>query len=192
MSRKTKRIIGNVSVLTALVALVAVIVFAATSPNFLKNDAKLTAEANEGTPIVQALATPKASSNVELAPNENDPKVKYKGATSDLAKWAEKKHNQWVDFYLRKDETGFVGSSYSIYISTSDGGYMWARNLSWNAPSEGELEIKVKGSNWTETDLESVGGYVMEVLGRKDSSLKVVTTVSEDGLTSVESTGSDV
>ncbi|ALG28097.1 hypothetical protein AOZ07_03155 [Glutamicibacter halophytocola] len=190
MSRSAKRIVGNISVLAVIVALVAALVVSAANPTLLNSDAKLTAEANAGTPIVQA--APEAKSDEDLSPSPDDPQVKYKGATASLAKWAEKKHQQWVDFYLRKDETGFVGSSYSIYIPTSDGGYMWARNLSWNAPSEGELEITVKGSNWTEADLKSVGGYVMEVLGSRDSSLKSVTAISEDGLTSVASTGSDV
>ncbi|MFJ2471063.1 hypothetical protein [Glutamicibacter sp. NPDC087583] len=58
MSRSAKRILGNVSVLVVLVALVAVLVVSATSPTLLKNDAKLTAEANAGTPIVQAQNTP--------------------------------------------------------------------------------------------------------------------------------------
>lgn len=192
MSRATKRVIGNVSVLTVLVAIVAVLAFSAMSPTFLKNDAKLTAEANAGTPIVQAMNTPAPKADVSLTPAESDPKVSYSGATPELAAWAESKHADWVDFYLRKDETGFVGSSYSIFIPTSDGGYMWARNLAWEAPKLGEIVITVNGDNWTEQDLHSVSNYVMTALGPEDNSITTVTVTSENGSITASSNRAEI
>lgn len=179
MSRATKRIVGNISVLTVLVALVAVLAFSAMSPTFLKNDAKLTAEANAGTPIVRA--APNANAETALAPSENDPKVNYLGATSEAKAWVADKHQQWVELYLRQDGTGFIGSSYSIFIPTSDGGYMWVRNLAWEAPKVGEIVITVNGDNWTSQDLHSVSNYVMTALGPEDNSITTVTASSESG-----------
>lgn len=192
MSRATKRVIGNVSVLTVLVALVAVLAFSAMSPTFLQNDAKLTAEANAGTPIVQAMNTPAPKADASLVPTESDPKVSYSGATPELAAWVESKHGEWVDFYLRKDETGFVGSSYSVYIPTSDGGYAWARNLKWEAPKVGEIVITVNGDNWTSQDLHSVSNYVMTALGPEDNSITTVTVTSENGSITASSNRAEI
>ena len=184
MNRSTKRIVGNISVLAVIVALVAALVVSATSPTLLKSDAKLTAEANEDTPIVQA--APSLSAESVLEPSGSDPKVSYSGSTPALKSWANAKHRQWVDFYLRKDSTGFVGSSYSIYLPTSDGGSIWARNLEWSAPRSGQLEITVKGNGWTQSDLYGISGYVMGVIGSQDESLKSVVAKSENGkITSV-------
>lgn len=188
MPRSTKRLIGNVSVLTVLVALVAVLAFSAMSPTFLQNDAKLTAEANAGTPIVQAMNTPAPKADASLVPTKSDPKVSYSGATPELAAWVESKHGEWVDFYLRKDETGFVGSSYSVYIPTSDGGYAWARNLKWESPKANEIIITVKGNGWTAEDLDSVANQVHtsisgEMHNAKPLEVAKVTAVSEDGNT---------
>ncbi len=119
MSRRTKRIIGNISVLTTLVALIAVLVFAATSPDLLKNDAKLTAEANEGTPIVQAMATPTATPT-PIAPDK-EPRGSQERADrimnlflasygrSSIKDFSEgTPHRSIKEWYLKADNKSFV------------------------------------------------------------------------------------
>lgn len=125
-------------------------------------------------PIVTA--TPSASAPAA----EQEPTVAISGASDKLKVWVEESHDSWVDFYLPVEA---VGSSHSIFVTTEDGGAMWARNLEWSAPRVGELVITIKGNGWTEHDLYMVSGYVMGVLGLEDDSLKSVTAVSEDGQT---------
>jgi len=109
----------------------------------------------------------------------DQPTVEYSGATDELTAWVEQAHKEWVDFYFQSPNA----SSYAIFVATSDGGSMWARNLEWNAPAPGEIVITVKGNGWTEKDLSMVSSYVMGVLGDNDPLLKSVTAVSEDGKT---------
>lgn len=53
MNRRAKRIIGNISVGAFLAGVLGILAVNHFDPDFLKNDAELTAEANAGTPIVQ-------------------------------------------------------------------------------------------------------------------------------------------
>lgn len=123
-----------------------------------------------------APASPVAAQQVA----NTEPTVTYTGATPALAEWAEAQHKVWTEFY----EPQQVGSGYAIYVATSDGGAMWAQNLSWDAPAAGELVITVKGNGWTEQDLDMVSGYVISALADRASDVKQVTATSEDGKTS--------
>lgn len=123
------------------------------------------------------------------APDAGEHKVEYTGADSELAAWVERAHDAWVDFYFDSPNA----SSYAIFVATSDGGSMWARNLEWNAPAPGEIVITVKGNGWTEKDLTMISSYVAGVLSDSqftDLSPKVakVTAISENGKTRHEST----
>ena len=58
MNRNAKRIVGNISVGAFLAGVVAILAVNHVDPDFLTNDAELTAEANAGTPIVQGPIVP--------------------------------------------------------------------------------------------------------------------------------------
>ncbi len=58
MNKRAKRIIGNISVGAFLAGVLGILAVNHFDPDFLKNDAELTAEANAGTPIVQGPIVP--------------------------------------------------------------------------------------------------------------------------------------
>lgn len=58
MNRNAKRIVGNISVGAFLAGVLAILTVNHVDPDFLTNDAELTAEANAGTPIVQGPIVP--------------------------------------------------------------------------------------------------------------------------------------
>lgn len=156
MSRATKRVIGNISVLTVLVALVAVLAFSAMSPTFLKNDAKLTAEANAGTPIVQAAATPK-------------PKPTTTKTVDPAQAWAD---DQMISLLNGNSKSSFDEFNPEIahhYIE------------SWSQPKPGVLAIKVKDKNWSKCDLDSLGMNVLDTAGWDNPGLVQVVVSNESG-----------
>ncbi|WP_443459358.1 hypothetical protein [Glutamicibacter ardleyensis] len=158
MSRATKRIIGNISVLTVLVALVAVLAFSAMSPTFLKNDAKLTAEANAGTPIVQALNTPKATPTPSLA-KKVDPA------------------QAWADDMINLLLNGNSKSSFGDFNKDLPHHYI----ESWSQPKQGVLAIEVKDRNWSKCDLDSLGMNVLDTAGWDNPGLIQVVVSNERG-----------
>lgn len=154
MSRATKRLIGNVSVLTVLVALVAVLVFSAMSPTFLKNDAKLTAEANAGTPIVQAMSTPKPTPTKAIDPAQ-----------------------AWADDQMISLLNGNSKSSFDDFNPEIAHHYI----ESWSQPKPGVLAITVKDKNWSKCDLDSLGMNVLDTAGWDNPGLVQVVVSSESG-----------
>lgn len=155
MSHATKRVIGNVSVLTALVALVAVLVFAATSPTFLKNDAELTAEANVGTPIVQAMNTPKPKPTATAKPTPTT---------------AVDKSQAWADDMINLLLNGNSKSSFDDFSPKIAHHYI----ESWSQPNPGVLSINVKDKNWSNCDLDALGMNVLDTAGWDNPKLKLV------------------
>lgn len=158
MSRAAKRIVGNISVLTALVALVAVLVFAATSPSFLKNDAKLTAEANAGTPIVQAMATPTPSKTP--APTK---------VVDPAQAWADDMMNLLLNGNSKSTFSDFSPEIAHHYIE------------SWSQPEQGVLAIEVKDKSWSKCDLDSLGMNVLDTAGWDNPDLVQVVVSNESG-----------
>ncbi|MGP5600331.1 hypothetical protein ACTXOJ_15225 [Glutamicibacter arilaitensis] len=161
MSRSAKRIFGNVSVFVVLVALVAVLVVSATSPTLLKNDAKLTAEANAGTPIVQAPRTPKptpeASAYTSSAP---------KTMSEQSQDWADEKINQYLNGNGAHSFNAFPGS---VHGDT----------LRWSSPADGELLITVK-NGWPSSALDSYANLFLITVGHESPELTSVTVKTED------------
>ncbi|MGP9649451.1 hypothetical protein ACT3TP_03055 [Glutamicibacter sp. AOP38-B1-38] len=162
MSRASKRIVGNISVLTALVALVAVLVFAATSPTFLKNDAKLTAEANAGTPIVQAMATPTPTPSKTPVPNK---------IVDPAQAWADDMMNLLLNGNSKSTFDDFNKDLPHHYIE------------SWGSESEGVLYITVSGDDWKSAELDNLGNTVMFTAGNETPGLLEVNVSSDSDVT---------
>ncbi|MGP5031321.1 hypothetical protein ACTXJG_07780 [Glutamicibacter arilaitensis] len=158
MSRSAKRIFGNVSVFVVLVALVAVLVVSATSPTLLKNDAKLTAEANAGTPIVQAIAKPKPSPT----PNK---------IVDPAQEWADDMINLLLNGNSKSTFDEFNPELAHHYIK------------SWSQPTQGVLAITVKDQSWTDCDLELLGANVLDTAGWDNPVLKLVEVSVGDSTT---------
>ncbi|MGO2122457.1 hypothetical protein [Glutamicibacter arilaitensis] len=161
MSRSAKRILGNVSVLLVLVALVTVLAVSANSPTLLKNDAKLTAEANAGTPIVQALNTPSPTPE-ESANAQSTPMT-----MSDRSqKWADEKMNQYL--------SGNGAQSFDAFSGNVQGD-----TIRWRSPIDADLVITVK-NGWNETDLEAYADQVLITLEHDSPELSSVTVKTEN------------
>ena len=158
MNRSTKRIVGNISVLAVIVALVAVLVVSATSPTLLKSDAKLTAEANAGTPIVQAIAKPKPSPT----PNK---------IVDPAQEWADDMINLLLNGNSKSTFDEFNPEIAHHYIE------------SWSQPKPGVLAITVKDKNWSKCDLELLGANVLDTAGWDNPVLKLVEVSVGDSTT---------
>ncbi|MDV2978947.1 UNVERIFIED_CONTAM: hypothetical protein Q9R71_17385 [Actinomycetes bacterium ARC8] len=169
MSRSAKRILGNVSVLVVLVALVAVLVVSATSPTLLKNDAKLTAEANAGTPIVQAPSTPKPAPEVA-------------GYTSSTPKTMSERSQEWADEKINQYLNGNGAHSFNAFPGSVHGD-----TLRWSSPVEGELVITVK-NGWLAEDLDAYANLFLLTVGHESPELSKVTVQTEDGTISESET----
>lgn len=175
LSRAIKRIVGNVSVLTALVALVAVLVFAATSPSFLKNDAKLTAEANAGTPIVQARTTPKPTPTSSATPSETVYPTSSDGVTI----------RPWEDIQI----AGYLeNNGANSFKGWSEGTPQRATDY-WESETEGELTIIVSDDGWTESDMEDYARSFMSFYGCNSDEVERVTVETAGGDVSATRSG---
>lgn len=177
MSRSAKRIFGNVSVLIVLVALVAVVAFSATSPNLLQNDAKLTAEANAGTPIVQAASESQTAPEKVVA--EAASIDSQNGVESDPKQsWANEKMNQWLNNEGASSVRGFVAPFNLIQ--------------SWESKKAGEITLTVDNAVSIGDDVfhEKLGpannlwiitAVMMSSIGDESSDVKSIVAVTEDG-----------
>lgn len=171
MSRSAKRIVGNISVLAVIVALVAALVVSAANPTLLNSDAKLTAEANAGTPIVQAASEPKTQPQPavpDAAPVASDP-----GQA-----WSNEKMNQWLKNEGANSVRGFVRPFNLIQ--------------SWESKKTGEITLTVDNAVSIGDDvfhdnlgpannLYIIAAVMMESIGDEAPDLKSVVAVTEDG-----------
>lgn len=163
MSRSAKRILGNVSVLVVLVALVAVLVVSATSPTLLKNDAKLTAEANAGTPIVQAQNTPSPTPG-STANAQSMPKT-----MSEVSQ-------EWADEKITQYRNGNGAHSFDAFPGSAQGD-----TIRWSSPSEGKLVITVQ-DGWSSEDLEAYANQVLITVGHQSPELTNVTVKTDNNV----------
>lgn len=161
MSRSGKRILGNVSVLVVLVALVGFIALSAADPNLLKNDAKLTAEANAGTPIVQAPSTPK-------------PPVEEAAYTQSTPKTMSERSQDWADKMINQYLNGNGAHSFDAFPGSVHGD-----TLRWSSPADGELVITVK-NGWSADALDAYANLVLVTVGHESPELTSVTVKTED------------
>ncbi|MGH3654139.1 hypothetical protein [Glutamicibacter sp.] len=140
----------------------AIIAFSAMSPNLLKNDAKLTAEANAGAPIVQAPRTPNSVPET-AAYMQSTPKT----MSERSQEWADEKINQYLNGNGAHSFNAFPGSVHGDTVR-------------WSSPVEGELLITVK-NGWSSDALDAYANLVLITVGHESPELSKVTVQTEDG-----------
>ncbi|PRB69302.1 hypothetical protein [Arthrobacter sp. MYb213] len=157
MSHSTKRIIGSVSLFVVLAGIVALLFVSATSPTFLKNDTKLTAEANAGTPIVQAIKTP------DPTPTPTPNKI-------------ENPAQEWADDMINLLLNGNSKSTFADFNPEIAHHYIEA----WSQPRPGVLAIEVRDRDWSKCDLDALGTNVLATAGWDNPRLKRVEVSTGD------------
>lgn len=137
-------------------------------------------------PATASATESSATSGVVSVADDAAPAVKFSGATPELTAWAEKKHQQWVDFYTGRPNG--QSSDRAILIPTPDSlDARWARTIEWGAPKPGELIVTVRGTDFSERDLHMVSSYVLGVLSNDYEpnttyDVKRVFAVTENGI----------
>lgn len=198
MSRRVKRIAGNIAVLASLTAILLLLITSAMSDEFLRNDPALTAEANAGTPIVPtrntaaasapASAVPRTASELERARSralaEGRPEAAWDKqciawqvpqAATDPQRWANRMGRQWLEAHRARCPDAITIPHYFVD--------------SWSAGEPGTLRIRVEDAAvfaaWpgpaASAILEDIARDFMENLAPANPELKTVEVATGNG-----------
>ncbi|MGP9487348.1 hypothetical protein CIK76_03150 [Glutamicibacter sp. BW80] len=141
MERGTKRVIGNVSVGGALIAIFGLLAVSHLDPGFLNNDPELTAKANAGTPIVQGPVVPKplptelattdqelrsaksmavAAGRPEAAWDKNCVGWEFSQADANQSPWAKQAMNTWLESHGASCPDAITWPNYFVQNFSAD------------------------------------------------------------------------